>query len=447
MSGRTKLSAKQKRQALWEALNERQQRFLSIIYALDQAAEADHAAAGARGAYDKRPATQWRQIDFTHEPYDRDLFGITELQRHLEHEGHHNQGNGATVKVLVNHGLVEQDMRGTRMGVVHTLRLTREGRAVYRAGTGSGGRTATVDLTGRAWQVLGALWAAHQQGKPLNWTYSTTIEHVLIAKHGLAERAESQLGYRITASGRVYYRSHWTEYAGTYPEINTPHPDGVQPWPAATDTALADASRRYQNLADAWKETWSLHEEAVRRATAEPQPTDSTLPELIALRAERHTLDTALAAQQVALAEQHLARLDELAQTAAYSYARAAAAAFTAAVERTDPPTAITAVSEGASTLPVPTKTGFKSLDSRGAQLHAAAIGQPLPRKGPPPRRRPNRQGHATPPRPSAPAAPHTDVATYADHLARQVRGGQLQRLLHAERLAPAEEPDKTPAR
>ena len=46
-----------------------------------------------------------------------------------------------------------------------------------------------------------------QQGKPLAWTYSKTIEYVLIDKHQppLAENAGNYRGYQITDRGRDFY--------------------------------------------------------------------------------------------------------------------------------------------------------------------------------------------------------------------------------------------------
>ncbi|KPM55686.1 hypothetical protein ACG83_10395 [Frankia sp. R43] len=45
--------------AAWTELNDRQQGTLAIIFALDQAAEDAHRAAGASGDFDNRPASVW----------------------------------------------------------------------------------------------------------------------------------------------------------------------------------------------------------------------------------------------------------------------------------------------------------------------------------------------------------------------------------------------------
>ncbi|MCF3136828.1 hypothetical protein [Streptomyces olivochromogenes] len=54
--------------ALWQALNPRQQYYLKPVFEEDQAREAARREASARGAWDSRPAAQWRAIDAYHEP-------------------------------------------------------------------------------------------------------------------------------------------------------------------------------------------------------------------------------------------------------------------------------------------------------------------------------------------------------------------------------------------
>ncbi|MFJ9378957.1 hypothetical protein [Streptomyces sp. NPDC101455] len=441
-----KPTVRQRRLALWESLNERQQAFVRVIYDLDQGNEANRAASAAQGNYDKRPASEWRQIDFTHEPYNRDLFGITDLQSRLEREGYHNQGNGATMTVLIDKALIEQHIRATRSGIMRTVLLTLEGRAVYRAAhdTGRGSRT-TVDLSDRSWQVLGYLWSAHQRGESLRWTYSTTVEKVLIDKHGLAEEANRGFGYQITEKGRQYYREHWTEYAHVYPEINNPHPDGVVVWPKEVDTALIRAGRRSGALASAWRDAWKIGEEAGRRAAAEPpEARKGEEPELAELRAERHALAITAATREANLAEQHKERLEDAARTAAWTYVRMAVAAFTAAVDGTDLQAAIdTAINDLVEELPDPTPTGLRGIDSAAVKHHAAAIGKPLPRKGPPPRpRRPRSRYSQQKEEITPPPDPFGELVTYAAFLVGHVSGGELQRTLHAEAFAPQALPD-----
>ncbi|YCK38291.1 hypothetical protein ACNF49_30835 [Actinomadura sp. ATCC 39365] len=57
--------------AAWTELNDRHQGTLAVIYSLDQAAEHEHQQRGARGDFDPRPASQWRALEFAHDPADR----------------------------------------------------------------------------------------------------------------------------------------------------------------------------------------------------------------------------------------------------------------------------------------------------------------------------------------------------------------------------------------
>ncbi|MYW46377.1 hypothetical protein [Streptomyces sp. SID161] len=132
----------------WLDLNDRQQGTLAVIYELDQGAEA------GRGRYDDRPASEWRSIDFAHEPAMRDIFGFTMLQERLMWQGWDNQGNGSTMAALERRGLITRDSKPTSYGRMHTVRLTREGRAAARAGSSltPGGR-AKAALGRRSWEV------------------------------------------------------------------------------------------------------------------------------------------------------------------------------------------------------------------------------------------------------------------------------------------------------
>lgn len=182
--------------ATWTALNDRQQGTLAVIYELDQEAESGRRRRAAGGDYDDTPAAVWRRIDFAHDPSLRDLVGWTEMQARLASRGWDNQGNGSTVAALAARELVTRDGYGTPFGMMRTVSLTRAGRAAARAGLSlRPGGAPSAALGRRSWEVLALLWAADQQGKPLAWTYSKTIEYVLIEKHQppLAESAGSYL--------------------------------------------------------------------------------------------------------------------------------------------------------------------------------------------------------------------------------------------------------------
>ncbi|PWI06398.1 hypothetical protein DIZ27_33420 [Streptomyces sp. NWU339] len=98
---------------LWKALNPRQQFYLKTIFEEDRAREAAQRAAGASGNWNRTPASEWRAIDAYHEPVVPDLVGRTEFQIRWRGTGHHDQGTGSTIKVLVEHDLITHDDRAT----------------------------------------------------------------------------------------------------------------------------------------------------------------------------------------------------------------------------------------------------------------------------------------------------------------------------------------------
>jgi hypothetical protein len=112
----------------------RQQGTLAVIYGLDQEVEEWRRRAAALGEYDSRPASEWRAIEFAHDPSDRRLFGWTEMQLRLATAGWDNQGNGSTMAALADRGLITQNAKPTTFGQMLTVALTRAGRAAARAG-------------------------------------------------------------------------------------------------------------------------------------------------------------------------------------------------------------------------------------------------------------------------------------------------------------------------
>src|SRR5207237_6613061 len=151
----------------WTELNDRQQGTLRAIYLIDQRNEETRRREAARGRFDGRPAVEWRRIDFAHDPSDRRLVGLTELQSQLELHGWDNQGNGSTMAALASRGLITRNIRGTAFGVMHTVALTRAGRAAARAGISlDTGAKPKVGLSERAWEVLALVSAADLRGQP-----------------------------------------------------------------------------------------------------------------------------------------------------------------------------------------------------------------------------------------------------------------------------------------
>lgn len=418
----------------WQELNDRQQGTLTVIYNLDQAAEASRRS----DWYDNRPASEWRQIDFAHEPALRDVFGWTMLQERLMWRGWDNQGNGSTMAALERRGLITRDSRPTRFGYMHTVRLTREGRAAARAGTSltpDGPRKAALGR--RSWEVLALLWQAHQRGKPLKWGYSTTIERVLIDKHVPPLARAVTDGYEITERGLDFYREHYAAHTAAHPDVRAPHPDGTdaEPWHPEADQLLLRHRTLYCRLLAAWKAARNARESAEKEATAPPPEAPAGLPAAVVAQAEvRHKLWCETAQQRATLAAEHMEDLRHRTEHAARVYAITAIAAFNAATARANPLDSMTPPSPEPDTwdeppLATPTKTGINAIDAEAAKLHAAAVGQPLKRRGPAPTRR-TRRGHVrvdeTPP-----VEPGAAMYALAEHLREHVKDGALVRRLH----------------
>jgi DNA-binding MarR family transcriptional regulator len=424
----------------WQDLNDRQQGTLAVIYDLDQAAETGRKVSAARGEYDDRPAMEWRSIDFAHEPAMRDVFGWTTLQERLMWRGWDNQGNGSTMAALERRGLITRDGKPTRFGRMHTVRLTREGRAAARAGTSlnpSGPRKAALGR--RSWEVLALLWSAHLRGEHLKWGYSVTIERALIDKHvpPLARSRDDYSGYEITERGCDFYREHYDAHAAAHPDVHAPHPDGTdaEPWPPAVDELLAQHRQLYRALLTAWKDARTAQQTAEKEATSPPPKMPAALPVEVATQAEaRHKLWCETAQQRAALAAGHAEDLSARAEHAARAYAVAALAAHNAAATRANPldtmqPPTPEPDAWDEPALPTPAATGIHAIDAEATKLHAAAVGRPVKRRGPAPTRR-TRRGNVrvteTPP-----AEPGAALYALAEHLRGHVLGGALVRRLH----------------
>lgn len=419
--------------AAWTDLNDRQQGTLAIVYELDQDAEDAHRSAGASGEFDRRPASVWRAIDFAHDPSLRDLVGRTEMQERLERRGWNNQGNGSTVAALESRGLITRDWRPTGLGWMVTVTLTRAGRAAARAGTSTMPVTTPKPaLSARSWEVLALLWMADRDGGLLRWIHSHTIDRHLIGRHvpPLAEKVTS--GYRITEPGRDFYREHYATHVAAYPDVHAPHPDGAaaEPWPAEADAILTWHRVYYQALCAQWQAVRDAHQAAETEAAADPPALPAALPAaVVALAAERHQLWCETARQRADLAGAHATELVGLAERAARAYAAAALAAFRAAATNSDPLAVLEPPGEADGwderPLAPPHETGIHAIDTAAKMLFAAAVGAPLPRRGPAPKRRVRRtSADAGPP-------PGDALDTLAEFLSGYVEGGALTRRLH----------------
>lgn len=393
----------------WQELNERQQGTMSVIYELDQEAEAGRRSAGAAGTFDRRPASEWRRIDFATDPHG---FATTEMQIRLAYRGWHNQGNGSTIKALADRGLITEGSRPIRFGRMLTVMLTREGRAAARAGLAMPAAPKTA-LAEWAWEVLVSLWKADQRGEYVRRHGSGAIDNVLIAKHvpPLAEPVDPgkengyRGGYRITDRGRWFYREFYSQNVTAHPNVRAPHPDGAaaEPWPPRADEIIAAHRALYRALRDQWQAATAARQATEAEAAAPAPELPDVLPAEVADQArERYEAWTATARQRSELAAAHTADLASRAERAARGYAVAALAAFRAAALRTDPLEVIQPPGDADDwdepRLAPPAETGIHVIDAEAKKLHADAAGAPLPRRGPAPRQRRRRYALPAPP-------------------------------------------------
>jgi hypothetical protein len=432
----------------WRELNDRQQGTMAVIYELDQEKEQDRRADAARGYYDKTPASEWRSIDFASDPSP---IRTTEMQIRLASRGWHNQGNGSTIKALANRGLIVEGRRRIPFGLIHadmlTVRLTREGRAAARAGLAMPGTPKAAALPKWAWEVLVSLWKADLRGDYVRRRPSGAINSTLIGKHvpPLAEPVAPdkengyRSGYRITDRGRWFYRTFYSQNVTAHPDVKAPHPDGADaaPWPPRADEILAAHRALYRALRDQWQSTSLARQAAEAEATAPAPELPDVLPAEVAAQAEaRHETWTATARQRADLAAEHADDLAARAGHAARAYAAAALAAFRAAALRTSPLDVVQPPGDADDwdepRLAPPAETGIHVIDAEARKLHADAVGTPVPRRGPAPRKRGPR---LAPYGESAllPESPGVKLAALAEFLRSHTDGGALSRRLHPD--------------
>jgi len=436
---------------LWKALNPRQQFYLKTIYEEDQAREAAQRAAGASGNWNRIPASEWRTIDAYHEPASpRDLVGITDLQIRWHGAGHHDQGTGSTLKVLLERDLITTDMRGTRFGTMHQVLITKQGRALMRWVTKPRASRTAVPLKERAAEVLGQLYTASLGSKGyLDWMRSPTIDRQLIPP-GLA-RARRPYGFEITEEGVAHLAGHHGAYAAAYPKLNLPDPSGSVGWPQDADRLLEGLRNECWSLAHAAERAAEQAKEQHRKAEAEFRDAfhGRTAELALALYREVHDLKTGHAKALADTYDRYREQMQTVLTERLPQYAAAALAAVTALVEGADPVAAIRAQTEGpVAALPGLTPTGVVAVDVEAERLHAECL-------------RKRRRQAATTRKDKAKAATglQTDAVptpargtdleqpwALAAHLHQALRDGYLHRLLTAPPEEPQPKKERRPA-
>lgn len=213
---------KQTSLSIWNQLNPRQQKYLTLIYEADQSAEHFEKASWKKGR-ERRPASVWRWL-FYGDINDRP----SPLKSRLLNAGLVDQGTGSTLDALESRSLIECDGSVPELYV----KATRLCRKVVRVGTGQPVVRATTThkgmLSRKAWQALILIGRAGKDGLSLDgWSQYTQGIHLNVWKH--LEQQEPPLikGYdRLyhTVFGVLFYLRNYEKYRELYPEIEAPEP-------------------------------------------------------------------------------------------------------------------------------------------------------------------------------------------------------------------------------
>ncbi|MGW3308206.1 hypothetical protein ACWDG9_16650 [Streptomyces sp. NPDC001073] len=366
-----------KAQATWDALNERQRVYMTVLYDVDQAIEADRAQDAAAGYYDDTPASVWRWIDVV-TPGSK----LTAVQRGLAVHDVRDEGAGSTLQALQRYELIEvreEDVEGARGKAKQvSAKLTRSGRAAVRAGTKEPSRRRQGELSQYAWERLVRLWKAGPRTVSI-WGTNTLAALVERPDPPYAER-DSPLGnYRITEAGREHYRTRWARYAELYPEVAAPNPntEAADPWPAGLAKAL-------ESLKSAV--TWAGRDQTAAHRRREAALKDTQVPrradELTEQAIQWHALLVAQAQTRADLAAQHGAQAKAALESAIRAYAHAVLRAYTASVENdlfdADLVAAVTAAADAGRSgaqIEVPVRCGLPRVDRAVQTAYAEATG------------------------------------------------------------------------
>ncbi|MFF2228730.1 hypothetical protein ACFVV7_36035 [Streptomyces globisporus] len=373
-----------KAQAAWDALNERQQAYMTVLYDHDQAVEAARAQDAAAGYYDDTPASVWRWLDVI-TPGTK----LTSVQRALALKDVRDDGTGSTLQALQRYGLIEvrDEVVETRRGKSRkvTVQLTRAGRAAVRAGTKEPGRRRTGELSEYAWERLVQLWKADPATVRI-WGHNTYEALVGRPSPPYAEGRDGD--YRITEAGREHYRTRWARYVCLFPDVAAPDPEGApEPWPAELQRTL---DRMKGAIELAHRTQWTAHrrwEEAQRDAGKH------TASRGAGAEAQWHTLLLEQAQARTELALAHREQATQEAVVAIRRYAHALCTAFTASVEGSPAGTDLTAAVVAAADagqdspkVPKPPLCGLHRVDTAVQEAYGTLAGtrtrkRPLPKQ------------------------------------------------------------------
>jgi hypothetical protein len=225
-------------EAVWGALNPRQQHYLAIVYRHDQ--EAERAVRGELTDWSPRPsADEWRWLTFSVKA-PTDLVGRTSIQQQLRMAGEHDPGAGSSLAALRRRALIEVQEDSVQVlgswAPRVRVRLTRLGRAAARAGLHEtpARRPPPGLMTRRLWAALIRVYAAGEAGLGRDdggrHSYGGMSWNLLLQLRDRARGSFIQEGNGsvwVSDRGRRHHELHWACYRELYPDLEAPRPPAV----------------------------------------------------------------------------------------------------------------------------------------------------------------------------------------------------------------------------
>lgn len=252
------MTSRQTALSQWNELNPRQQKYLALIYRVDQASEKDAKQGWFRGE-ERRPASEWRWLF-----YGELNFTESRLKSLLRAAGYVDPGTGSTFKALARRGLIECAGEVPAL----TIKMTKLGRRIVRVGmnmpTARRTRTPKGMLSQKAWCALTLAYQKREEGlasgpnDPYHYCqgiHTSVWERLINHNPPLVARPKS---YRPTACGTLFYLRHYQRYREVYPEIDAPIPPETEAEiisqlkaPDGDKSALARVKRWHRGLKEA----------------------------------------------------------------------------------------------------------------------------------------------------------------------------------------------------
>lgn len=211
-------------QERWDALNERQQQFMGIIFELDQQAEERKRADWKT---DWRKTEDWRRL--TYVLFNRRARVGGELYERLYKAGLVNEGTGSTFEALAHRDYIKYEPGGGAGYAPSYVWLTTKGRKLVRTARGITlpPRMPPGTLQEWQWSALVGLYDAFDKGLHRStcdkqWGYDATYR-LIVYKPMLARTGYGEIIY-ITLAGIEHYETRWAGYRDRYPNVEAPPP-------------------------------------------------------------------------------------------------------------------------------------------------------------------------------------------------------------------------------